>query len=76
MRDKHHTNVGRSPQRSEAISGDEAKGLTPISAERAIQPEAVALTIAARSLRSRPRLSLPLHRANKTAGASVTPDQA
>jgi hypothetical protein len=73
MRDQQHMNAGRSPQRSEAVSGNETKGQTPISAERTIQPEGVAV---ARSSRPRAKLSLPQLRASKPASGSATPDQA
>jgi hypothetical protein len=75
MQDQQHKNVGRSPQRSEAVSGDDAKGLTPISVERTVQPEAVAPTTTARSL-PRPKLSLPLPRVSKSESGSIMPDQA
>ena len=76
MRDRQQKNMGRSPQRSEAVSGDEAKGLTPIPAERTVQPEAVNPASTARSLRPLRTLSLPARRAGKPADGSATPGQA
>jgi len=76
MRDRQQKNMGRSPQRSEAISGDEAKGLTPIPAGRTVQPEAVNPATITRPLRPRRTLSLPALRAGKPANGSTTPGQA
>jgi hypothetical protein len=40
MHVQEHKNVGRSSQRSETVSGDETKGLSAMSTQKRIQPEA------------------------------------
>jgi len=74
MQDPEHRNMGRSPERSEAVSGDETKGLTAISTQQTVQPETVDPATAAPSVRLRQKLSIPAFGAVKPVNDAVTPE--
>lgn len=76
MQGQKHKNVGRSPQRSQTISGDETKGLTAISTQQGMQPSSIDLATADRSVRPRPILSLPMIGAIEPPTGAASPEQA
>ena len=76
MQNQEHKNVGRSPERSEAVAGNETKGLIATSTQKAVKPAETATPAQLQLLRPRPKLSPPLRPAIKPANSVATPEQA
>ena len=67
MQNLEPKNVGRAPERSEAVAGNGMTGQRAIQTQQAIRPEPVEAENRLRLPRPRPTLSLPLSRALKPA---------
>jgi hypothetical protein len=74
MQNLEPKNVGRAPERSETVAGNEVTGQPAIRTQQAIQPEPVEAENRLRLPRRRAKLSLTLSRALKPAN-NVDPKQ-